>query len=124
MSLFTRNRATREMYENHIANLEKNCAQSAQEIVELHEEIKKYKNLMNEQLHNSTSTEDNLIYNEKIEELTILLNNERKKQEQFEERFAHTERQCQEFEDILKVSMSMYDLYLLTIMETLSRIYV
>lgn len=110
MSSLTRYKATREVYEDQIASLEKRFAQKVQEISELQEEIRKYKALINEpSLHNVTSNEDNLAsYKEKIKELTVLLENERDKQNHLEDRLAYIESKCQQLENIMEVSIYIY----------------
>ncbi|EFN79579.1 hypothetical protein EAI_01278 [Harpegnathos saltator] len=98
-------RTKRAEYENHIVNLETKAIQSTQEIIELREELKKYKEFKNEQQQNLTLNEDNSIeYKEKIEELVKLLQNEVEKQEQLEEKFANMKNYIQELQDTLQVT--------------------
>lgn len=104
MSLFLRYRAQRREYENHIANLEAKAAQSTQEIIELQEELKKYKELKNEQPQNLTANESALIeYEDKIEELVMLFQDEKYKHEQLEEKLANMKNYVQELQDALQV---------------------
>ncbi|XP_014479562.1 PREDICTED: protein Spindly-like isoform X2 [Dinoponera quadriceps] len=97
-------RAERIEYESHIVNLETKVLQSAQEIIELREELRKHEELKNERSQNLTFNEDNLIeYKEKIEELVTLLQNEGEKQEQMEEKLANMKNYIQELQDTLQV---------------------
>ncbi|KAL6439517.1 hypothetical protein ACFW04_003966 [Cataglyphis niger] len=96
-------RAEREEYENYIADLETKTTQTMQEITDLREELKRYKDI-NKQPHLPICTDDNVtIYKEKNKELAILLKNEKQNGEQLEEKLANMEAQCQEFENLLKI---------------------
>ncbi|KYN00058.1 PREDICTED: protein Spindly-like [Cyphomyrmex costatus] len=101
-------KAKQQEYENHIINLETNQASSELKIKELQEELKKYKDLVNNQLHNTKA--DNLtVYKEELREVHMLLKNEKKKfleKEKNEmalmDKLAHTEVQCKELQLDLK----------------------
>ncbi|EZA60955.1 hypothetical protein X777_08167 [Ooceraea biroi] len=96
----------KEEYENYIADLETDAADKKCKIMELHEELRKYKDLINKCSHSTTVTEDtsSAQYKEKIEQLLQLLQNEEKKGIALEERLRDTESQYQEIKDILKVT--------------------
>ncbi|XP_072765403.1 uncharacterized protein Spindly [Anoplolepis gracilipes] len=98
-----RYRAEKEEYENYIADLETKSIQNVQEITDLREELKRYKDL-NKQPHFSNCADDTVtIYKEKNKELTVLLKNEKKNVEQLEEKLANMEAHCQELENVLKI---------------------
>lgn len=106
-----RYRAEREEYENYIADLETKTTQTMQEITDLREELKRYKDI-NKQSHLPICTDDNVtIYKEKNKELAILLKNEKQNGEQLEEKLANMEAQCQEFENLLKVKQYKYVIF-------------
>lgn len=104
MLSYIRYRAEKKEYESHIADLETSKVKNEQEIKELQKELKKYKDLVNERPFYLTSMEDTLTpYREKIEELTMLLQNEEEKGKYLEEKLANMEAQYHELKDILKV---------------------
>lgn len=98
-----RYRAEREEYQNYIADLETKTTQTMQEITDLREELKRYKDI-NKQPHFSICMDDTVtIYKEKNKELATLFKNEKENGEQLEEKLANMEIQCQELENLLKV---------------------
>ncbi|KAL6260415.1 hypothetical protein P5V15_007941 [Pogonomyrmex californicus] len=102
-----KHRAEKKEYENHIADLEANKVQSTLEIKQLHEELRKYKDLTNEQPNCLTSMDDNLLlqYEEKIKELTLLLQTEEKKRQPLENRLAFVEARYKEFKESFKLTL-------------------
>ncbi|XP_011648277.1 protein Spindly-like [Pogonomyrmex barbatus] len=102
-----KHRAEKKEYENHIADLEANKVQSTLEIKQLHEELRKYKDLTNEQPNCLTSMDDTLLlqYEEKIKELTLLLQNEEKKREPMENRLAFVEARYKELKESFTLTL-------------------
>ena len=73
-----RYKAEQKEYENHIANLETNQVKNELEIKELQKELKKYKDLVNNQSSNAMA--DTLtVYKEELRETYMLLQNEKEK---------------------------------------------
>jgi len=105
--LYVRYRVEKEEYENYIADLEAKATQNIQEITDLHEELKRLRNL--NQPHDSICTDDIVtMYKEENKELAILLKNEKKNVEQLEEKLTNMEAQCQELENLLNVKQYTY----------------
>jgi predicted RNase H-like nuclease (RuvC/YqgF family) len=103
--LYIRYKIKKKEYENHITDLETDAIEKKQEIIELHEELRKCKDFISKCSHCTTFIEDtsSIQYKEKIEELIQLLQNEEKKRIKLEEKLMDIENQYQEIKDILQV---------------------
>lgn len=106
-------KAKQKEYENHIANLETNQVKSELEIKELQKELKKYKDLVNNQPYAMADTLT--VYKEELKEIHMLLQNEKEKFLQKEknekalmDKLAHREVQCEELRlDLQKITKDL-----------------
>ncbi|XP_012228548.1 paramyosin [Linepithema humile] len=102
--------AEKKEYENYIATLETDTTKYKQEIERLLKELKKYKDLVNQQSHDSTYMDDNsAIYKKETEILATLLENESKKTTQLEIKLKNVESHCEELKDILRVTKNQLE---------------
>ncbi|KYN34315.1 hypothetical protein ALC56_11422 [Trachymyrmex septentrionalis] len=109
-------KAEQKEYENHIANLETNQIKNKLEIKELQKELKKYKDIINNQPFNAMA--DNLTaYKEELRETHMLLQNEKerflqkeKNEKTLVDELAHKEVQCEELRlDLHKITKDLVE---------------
>lgn len=111
-----RYKTKKKEYENYIATLETEITDYKQEIENLHKELKKHIDLLNQQpkdqFHDLTNADDNSItYKKQMEMLSTILVDESKKVKQLEIKLKNMESHCEELEDILRVSIIYIFLY-------------
>lgn len=106
--------ASKEEYENHIADLETNIVKNEEEIKELQKEVKKYKDqsFSSKEPCYQIATEETLApYKEKIATLTTLLQNEEKNVEELKDKLVHVEELNQNLDNNFHVKQATIYIY-------------